>query len=215
MTTVVNVRASRPARCRGLRTNALPARRPGPPVRLTRQVVWPAESPSLVTVIVTARPSPVGVTPSTVAGNGPIPATDSRAATASRTIADRDRDEHRAVDLRRDADVAQTQRVAVARTGRSPGRPARRSERTGGSARRDAGAVRRRASADVRRGHPSMVPRNGARLYQRRDGVDERVDVVGRAGERRSPRPRRPRASAPRSRAAPRPRACRGSTLAS
>src|SRR4029079_11360471 len=85
VTSELKVRRSCAAR-RGVVTKAAV---PVPPSSTleSRHVVPPVASPSFVTVNVTVSPVSVGVTPSTFAGNGPLPAIDSRASTARMMIA--------------------------------------------------------------------------------------------------------------------------------
>ncbi len=134
VTTWSNVTVS-PGAMAGLSTKAT-----GPPPRfdavMTRHVVWPSASPSLVTVSVTASPAAAGTTPSTVTGNGPIPVTARRATMASRTNATSDAEEDRAVDLgrgRRPAGRAD----CSARTGPRRSPPGRRSAHSRAWARSD------------------------------------------------------------------------------
>ena len=140
--------------------------------------------PSFVTSIVTARPPGAGVTRTTWPANGPVPA-------MTRAARDREHDdEHDDPDARRcrasGSPTAATARAGCrARTGRRPrARPRARSGCTGASARarrRGAGAGVWRRSADVMGRCSRSCHRS--RDHQRSRGLDERVDVVGRAGE--------------------------------
>ena len=183
---------------------------PLPPLRsfgsVTRQVVWPAEVPSLVTVSVTASPAPSADHVRDLGreradarrpSSGPgARARRSRCSTAMNTVpwtCDAD-ESRRPSGLHRSHSPTSSGTGAPHRThgwviGVGAGRGACRHRREFGGG--HAPMVTRNRGGGSERDGSAPDPRR--RPYQRPAALHERVDVGGRPGQRRSRRRRRPR----------------------